>query len=115
MTSKSARRRERRWGVDWVLYVIGHPDDGDAALDMPIVLPKSTEMRSRFEVFDADEASQLFWSYYKTGDIPSGHTLRPEQGFTQAGGNIDLRDQVSALSRERLTESPGGTRCARRR
>lgn len=83
-----------QWGVDWVRYVIGHPYEGDAQLDVPIVLPHSTEMRSHYELFDADEAAQLFFDYYKTGDIPSGYTLRPEQGFTRAGGNVDLRDHA---------------------
>jgi hypothetical protein len=62
---------------------------------VPIVLPASTEMRSAAEIFDADEAAELFFSYYKTGDIPAGYTKRPEQGFTQDGDNIDLRDHVS--------------------
>jgi hypothetical protein len=96
MTVEICKAGGTQWGVDWVRYVIGHPhDESAAAMDVPIVLPRSTEMRSRSEIFDADEAAQLFYSYYKTGDIPSGYTLRAEQGFTQDGGNIDLRDQVS--------------------
>jgi hypothetical protein len=84
----------QQWGVDWVRYVIGHSHGEDAVLDVPIVLPYSTEMRSRSEVFGADEASHLFYDYYKTGDIPTRYALRSEQGFTREGGNIDLRDQV---------------------
>jgi len=83
-----------QWGGQWVRYVIGHPHEGDAPRDAPIVLPHSTEMRSKYEVFDADEAAQLFFTYYKTGDIPASYTLRPEQGFTRDGGNIDLRDHA---------------------
>jgi hypothetical protein len=94
MTVEICKADGQQWGVDWVRYVVGHPHDGDADLDVPIVLPASTEMRSRFEVFDADEAAQLFFSYYKTGDIPSGYVLRPEQGFTRDGANIDLRDHA---------------------
>jgi hypothetical protein len=77
-----------------VRYVIDHPHQGEAPLDVPIVLPSSTEMRSRHEIFEADEAAQLFYNYYKTGDIPSNYRLRPEQGFTRDGGNIDLRDHA---------------------
>jgi hypothetical protein len=92
MTVEICKPGGEQSGADWVRYVVGHPHVGDAPLDVPIVLPQSTEMRSRFEIFDADEAAQLFYSYYKTGDIPTSYALRPEQGFTRDGGNIDLRD-----------------------
>jgi hypothetical protein len=95
MTVEICQAGGQQWGVDWVRYVIGHPGDDAAARDVPIVLPASTEMRSAAEIFDADEAAELFFSYYKTGDIPAGYTKRPEQGFTQDGDNIDLRDHVS--------------------
>jgi len=95
MTVEICKPGGAQWGVDWVRYVIGHPHDGDAVLDVPIVLPHSTEMRSRSEIFDADEAAELFYNYYKTGGIPTTYALRPEQGFTREGGNIDLREQVS--------------------
>jgi hypothetical protein len=94
LTAEICKPGGEQWGVDWVRYVIGHPHDGDAPLDVPIVLPRSTEMRSRFEIFNADEAAQLFFSYYKTGDIPTSYALRAEQGFTRTGGNIDLRDRT---------------------
>ena len=29
------------------------------------------------EVFDADEATRLFVSYYQTGDVPPGYAKRP--------------------------------------
>lgn len=94
MTVEICKAGGAQWGAAWVRYVIGHPGAGDGALDVPIVLPTTTEMRSSAEVFDADEASQLFYSYYKTGDIPAGYMLRPEQGFTREGVSIDLRDPV---------------------
>jgi hypothetical protein len=97
MTVEICKAGGAQWGVDWVRYVVGHPHPDDAPLDVPIVLPHSTEMRSRYEIFDADEAAQLFFSYYNTGDIPSTCTLRPEQGFTRDGGNIDLRDRAPDL------------------
>lgn len=81
-----------QWGVDWVRYVVGHPHSGAAEpLDVPIVLPQSTEMIARHEVFGADEAADLFYSYYRDGDIPNSYTLRPVEGFTRTGANIDLR------------------------
>lgn len=95
MTVEICKPGGQQWDVDWVRYVIGHPHEDDPPLDVPIVLPQSTEMRSRFEVFDADEAAQLFYSYYKTGGIPASYALRPEQGFTRDGGNVDLRDRVA--------------------
>lgn len=79
-----------RWGVDWVRYVVGRPHGGDEPLDVPIKLPRVTEFVGRSEVFTPDEAAELFYSYYKTGDIPPGYTLRPVQGFTKDGGNITL-------------------------
>ena len=80
-----------QWGADWVRYVVGHPHEGSAPLDVPITLPKSTEMISAPEVFEADEAAQLFYGYYQTGEIPAQYTLRPVQGFTRDGTVIDLR------------------------
>jgi hypothetical protein len=48
-------------------------------------------MVSAAEVFAADEAAELFISYYRTGDIPPGYVLRPVEGYTRDGGLIDLR------------------------
>jgi hypothetical protein len=59
-----------------------HPRDDDAALDVAITLPRSTEMISRHKAFDADEAAELLYSSCKTGDIPGGYALRPVEGFT---------------------------------
>lgn len=94
MTVEMRKPGGKQWGADWVRYVVGHPHDGDVPLDVPIKLPNSTEMISRPEVFDADEAAQLFYSYYKNGDIPPGYVLRPVEGFTRDGGTIDLRNRA---------------------
>lgn len=51
-----------QWGADWVRYVIGRPEEGNQPLDVPIKLPKTIEMISRAEVFEAEEAGQLFMS-----------------------------------------------------
>jgi hypothetical protein len=71
-----------QWGAEWVRYVVGSLRDDDAPLDVVITLPRSAEMISRHEVFDADEAAELFYGSYKTGDIPAGYALRPVEGFT---------------------------------
>lgn len=92
MTVEICKAGGAQWGAAWVRYVIGHPGVGNGALDVPIVLPTTTEMRSSAEIFDADEAAQLFYDYYKTGDISAAYALRPEQGFTRDGTSIDLRD-----------------------
>lgn len=81
----------QQWGAEWVRYVVGHPHSGPAPLDVEIVLPKSTEVISAPEVFDATEAARLFYDFYKTGAIPTEYTLRPVQAFTADGAVIDLR------------------------
>lgn len=91
LTVETRKAGGAQWGAEWVRYVIGHPHSGPEPLDVPIVLPQSTEMVARHEVFGADEAADLFYSYYTTGDIPAHYCLRPAEGFTSAGGNIDLR------------------------
>lgn len=80
-----------QWGVDGVRYVIGHPHEGTPPLDVPIELPRGAEMVSAAEVFTADEAADIFFTYYQTGDIPPGYALRPVEGYTYAGGWRDLR------------------------
>ncbi|WP_135452615.1 hypothetical protein [Mycobacterium sp. DL99] len=80
-----------QWGADWVRYFIGHPHEGEAPLDVPIELPRGPEFVSTAEVFDAEEAADIFISYYRTGDIPPGYALRPVEGYTADGDLIDLR------------------------
>lgn len=80
-----------QWGADWVRYFIGHPHEGEAPLDVPIELPRGPEYVSAAEVFEAEEAANIFFTYYKTGDIPPGYVLRPVEGYTANGGLIDLR------------------------
>jgi hypothetical protein len=45
-------------------------------------------MVSEPEVFIADEAAELFESYYTTGDIPSKYWLRPVDGYDEDGTYI---------------------------
>ena len=83
----------RQWGVEWVRYVVGHAYDGAAPpIDVGIELPATTEMVSRSEVFEAEEAADLFISYYETGEIPAGYALRPVEGYTADGGLIKWRE-----------------------
>ncbi|TDZ80278.1 hypothetical protein [Mycobacteroides salmoniphilum] len=79
------------WGAQWVRYAIGHPHDGDASVDVPIELPHGAEYVSRPEVFNYEEAADIFISYYETGAIPGGYALRPVEGYTADGTLIDLR------------------------
>ncbi|MED5811081.1 hypothetical protein VST63_01795 [Mycolicibacterium sp. 050232] len=94
MTVEIRKAGGSQWGANWVRYVVGHPHSTAAPLDVPIVLPQSTEMIARHEVFGADEAAELFYSYYQSGDISPDYALRPVEGYIAGGGNIDLRDAV---------------------
>jgi hypothetical protein len=84
-----------QWAADWVRYVVGHPHSGDAPLEVAIPLPHATEMIARHEVFTPDEAAELFYRYFKTGDIPADYPLRPVEAYTRDGRNIDLHDEAS--------------------
>ncbi|WP_078315393.1 hypothetical protein [Mycobacterium sp. D16Q16] len=90
MTVEIRKPGGEQWGAKWVRYTIGHPHDGDLPLDVAIPLPNGDQMVSRAEVFDADEAAQLFISYYRTGDLPEGYVLRPVEGYTADGDLVEL-------------------------
>lgn len=92
MTVEIRKPGGRQWGADWVRYTIGHAHEGDLPLDVAIPLPNSNQIISSAEVFGADEAGDIFFTYYKTGDIPPGYVLRPVEGYTADGGLVDLRD-----------------------
>lgn len=79
-----------QWGAKWVRYGIGHPHDGVAPVNVPLELPNGTEWISGPEVFAAEEAAQIFISYYKTGAIPDEYVLRPIEGYDAEGRLIDL-------------------------
>lgn len=80
-----------QWGVASVRYVIGHAHEGNPPLDVAIELPNGPEFVSGPEVFTADEATEIFFTYFKTGNIPEGYVLRPVEGYSHDGRNIDLR------------------------
>lgn len=74
-----------------VRYIVGRPHNAPEALDVPITLPRSVETVSSSEVFGAGEAADVFFGYYRTGNIPPSYVLRPVEGYTADGHNIDLR------------------------
>jgi hypothetical protein len=98
LTVEICKRGGQQWGAAWVQYTIGHPHEEDAPLDITIPAPNvavSSIRINRFEVFDADEATKLFVSYYTTGDIPEGYALRPLEAFRVDGPSVDLRDPAN--------------------
>lgn len=80
-----------QWGAKWVRYIVGHRHGSPEPIDVAIALPRGPEVVSASEVFGADEAGEIFYSYYKTGDIPPGYVLRPVEGYTADHEIIDLR------------------------
>lgn len=85
-----------QWGADFVRFGVGHPHDGVAPVDVPLLLPHGTEMISAPEVFGAEEAAEIFMAYYATGQIPDGYVLRPIEGYAADGELIDLRGIATA-------------------
>jgi hypothetical protein len=81
------------WGVDSVQSVVGHPVSDKQTLDVPITMPAATQMVSRSEVFEAEEAADIFFHYFKTGELADGYVLRPIQGWTADNTSVDLRDK----------------------
>ena len=82
----------QQWGVDSVRYTVGHPHSSTQPLDVPIQLAHGVKMISRAQVFAADEAAKLFFSYYTTGDIPGGYELQLVEGYRSDGTTVDLSD-----------------------
>lgn len=95
MTVEIRKPGGQRWGVDWVRYTVGHPHVGVEPLDVPIHVAGGTKMISRSQVFDADEAAELFFTYYKTGGIPDTYVLTPIEGYRTDGSTVDLRNGVA--------------------
>jgi hypothetical protein len=80
-----------QWGCEWVRYSVGHSET-PSPLDVPIGLPSGTVMVSADEVFDADEAADLFLAYQQTGDLPPGYALRPVECYRADGSIVAIRD-----------------------
>ncbi|WP_157897090.1 hypothetical protein [Mycobacteroides salmoniphilum] len=47
-----------------------------------IRLPHDAEYVSYPEVFNSEEAAEIFIYHYATGHIPGGYMLRPIEGYT---------------------------------
>lgn len=69
-------------GGQSVRYVVGHEHTEGAPIEVEIALPRGTEIVSRYEVFNADEAAALVEACHQAGDIPAGCSLRPVQTIT---------------------------------
>ena len=92
MTVEIRKPGGEQWGVQWLRYTVGHPHEGDLPLDVVISLPHGGQTISRAEVFEADEAAQLFMNYYEIGDLPPGYDLRLVEGYTADGDIVALED-----------------------
>lgn len=90
MTVEIRKPGGEQWGAKWVRYTVGHPHSGAEPLDVPIQLAHGKKLISRSQVFDADEAAELFFSYYKTGDIPPGYELEPIEGYRADGSGVRI-------------------------
>jgi hypothetical protein len=92
MTLQIRKPGGQQWGADYVKYAVGHPhpDIENPAIDVGITIPAETLWVTTFEVFEAEEAADLFYTYYKTNDIPPEYTLRPLEGYTTDRRIIDI-------------------------
>ncbi|MET4429709.1 hypothetical protein [Mycolicibacterium sp. 624] len=72
--SVEIRRRE---GNRYRQYVVGHfGPSGELTTERILLGPHEPLVVRSSEVFDADEAAQLFLSWFKVGAIPDGYSLR---------------------------------------
>ena len=85
MTVEIRKPGGNEWGAAWVRYTIGRPPSASGPFDVPIQLAHGVKMIRRFQVFDADEAAERFFTYYKTGDIPEDYDLQPIEEYRSDG------------------------------
>ncbi len=85
-----------QWGCRWIRYVVGHPHTAGLPLDVAIEIPSGTLHVSAAEVFDAEEAADLFLAYHQSGDIPATYNLRPAAGYGPDDSPIDIDDTEPA-------------------
>ena len=85
-----------QWGCRWVRYVVGHPHTGSLPLDVSIEMSGGTLHVSAAEVFQAEEAADLFLAYHQSGDIPATYSLRPVEGYGPDGSPVDIYDTEPA-------------------
>jgi hypothetical protein len=84
-----------QWNCQWVRYVVGHAHDPGLPLDVDIPMPNGGHRVSAAEVFDAEEAADLFVAYHQTGHLPDGYVLRPVQGYTADGAAVEIPESTS--------------------
>lgn len=90
MTVEIRKPGGEQWDAAWVRYTVGHPHSGTEPLDVPIQLAHGKKLISRSQMFDADEAAQLFMSFYRSGDIPPGYGLEPIEGYRADGSVVAM-------------------------
>ena len=73
-----------------IRYVVGHPEKSGPPQDVEIAMPNGSVNVTAAEVFDAEEATDIFDAYHQSGDIPAGLTLRAAQGYRADGSAVDL-------------------------
>lgn len=61
-------------------------------MDVPIQLAHGAKLISCSQVFADEEAAELFYTGYTTGDIPDGYALQPVEGYRADGTTVDLGD-----------------------
>lgn len=73
-----------------VRSILGHQIEGPTPGDVDIQLPEDTQVIRGNEVFTADEAADMFETYYRTGNIGGSYVRRPVEGYTLDGRQVPL-------------------------
>ena len=68
----------------------GHCSEGDFMLDVEIPMPGGAPCVSATEVFDAEEAADLFQAYHRSGDIAKRYAVRPVEGYRADGTAVEI-------------------------
>lgn len=89
MTVEVCRPGRGLGGIVSTRFVVGRRAGGDARGDVEIELPRHSVRVGGHEVFTADQAAEVFMSFYRSGEIPDGHELRAVEGFASDGRRID--------------------------
>jgi hypothetical protein len=81
-------------GDDWdavsVLYTVGHPqsEHKPSLGDVVIELPTGPLLIRPDEVFTAEQATELFFAYYRADALPDQYTLRAITGYASDGTTL---------------------------
>lgn len=95
LTVEVSRPDGGQWNCQWVRYVVGHAHDPDLALDVDIPMPHGAQRVSAAEVFEPEEAADVFVVYHQTGDLPDDYVLRPVQGYIADGTAVELSEDAT--------------------